>query len=147
MPLANTTSTGIQIRSSIKILIAARKEMVHVSSPWAFVDQQGRKMKFSEMNDVVLEVLESVKEKDSESNFLDLDKFDIREDFSINRSFRRGSETHALNQKIPEPVINAQNRWKKIEAAKGRKAKFSMIENYADIALLIPTMIRYSAML
>ena len=147
MPLANATSSGIQIRSMIKILLAAREEMVEVSSFWAFVDKRGSKMSFSEMNDIVLEVLDSVKEKDNERNLLDLDKFEIREDFSINRSFRRGSETHALNQKIPEPVINAQNRWKKIEAAKGRKAKFSMIENYADIALLIPTMIRYSAML
>jgi uncharacterized protein with von Willebrand factor type A (vWA) domain len=52
-----------------------------------------------------------------------------------------------LIQKIPEVVINAQNRWKKIEAAKGRKAHFSMIENYADILLLIPTMVRYSEIL
>ena len=76
-----------------------------------------------------------------------LNNFEVQEDFSINRSSRRGSETHGLNQKIPELVINAQNRWKKIEAAKGRKAKFSMIENCADIILLILTMTRYSAML
>jgi hypothetical protein len=86
-------------------------------------------------------------QKDSERKLLGLDTFDIREDFSINRSFRRGSETHALNKKVPEVVINAQNRWKKIEAAKGRRAQFSMIENYSDILLLIPTMVRYSEML
>jgi hypothetical protein len=147
MPLANVTASGIQIRATINILLAVRQEMNQVSSSWAFVNELGNKMTFSDMNEIVLDVLEAVKEKDRERNFLDLDNFDIREDFSINRSFRRGSETHALNQKIPEPVINAQNRWKKIEAAKGRKAKFSMMENYADIALLIPTMTRYSAML
>ena len=146
MPLANVTSSGINIRGIITVLVAARKEMKSSTSPWAFVDKEGRKLSFGEMNDIVLERLEEVKAQDIE-NLLGLEDFDIREDFSINRSFRRGSETHAQNQKVPETAINAQNRWKKIEAAKGRKAKFSMIENYADIVQLIPTMIRYSAML
>jgi hypothetical protein len=147
MPLANKTSTGIDIRGAVNLLIAARKEMKCKSSPWAFVDENGNKLPFGSMNDIILDRLEALKFKDSELNKLGLEAFNIREDFSINRSFRRGSETHALNQKVPEVVINAQNRWKKIEAAKGRKAQFSMIENYADILLLIPTMVRYSAML
>ena len=147
MPLTNCTSSNINIREAVNVLIAARGEMKNLSSQWAFVNQQGAKMTFGEMNDIILERIESVKSNDVLENIHGLEKFDIREDFSINRSFRRGSETHALNQKIPGVVINAQNRWKKIEAAKGRKAKFSMIENYADIVLLIPTMVRYSAML
>ena len=147
MPLTNVTQNGINIRGAVNLLIAARGEMKHVDSSWAFVNKEGRKMSFGEMNEIILERIESVKEKDVEVNEHGLNSFDIREDFSINRSFRRGSETHALNQKIPAEVINAQNRWKKIEAAKGRKAKFSMIENYADIVQLIPTMVRYSAML
>jgi hypothetical protein len=147
MPLANMTSTGINIRGVVTVLIAARQEEENESSsPWAFVDEEGKRMSFGAMNEIVLERLEEVKVLDT-ANALGLEEFEIREDFSINRSFRRGSETHAQNQKVPETSINAQNRWKKIEAAKGRKAKFSMIENYADIVQLIPTMVRYSAML
>ena len=147
MPLANVTASGIEIRGAINVLLAARQEMKEKKSSWAFVNQEGDKMKFSEMNEVILDQLDIVKEDDAEKKLLGLEAFEIREDFSINRSFRRGSETHALNQKVPEVVINAQNRWKKIEAAKGRKAQFSMIENYSDILLLIPTMVRYSEML
>jgi hypothetical protein len=147
MPLANITKSGINIRGAINVLIAARREMTVKRSNWAFVDDQGEKLKFADMNDIILDQLEILKMEDSEEKLLGLNNFEIREDFSINRSFRRGSETHALNQKVPEVVINAQNRWKKIEAAKGRKAQFSMIENYSDIALLIPTMVRYSEML
>ena len=98
------------------------------------------------MNEIFLERIESVKENDL-NNILDLNQFEVWEDFSINRSLRRGSDTHALNQKIPEVVINAQNRWKKVEGAKGKRASFSMIENYVDILLLVPTMVRYSEML
>jgi hypothetical protein len=147
MPLANVTASGIEIRAAVNVLLAARTEMKVKRSSWAFVNQEGDKMKFSEMNEIILDQLEQVKEEDAERKLLGLETFDVREDFSINRSFRRGSETHALNQKVPEVVINAQNRWKKIEAAKGRKAHFSMIENYSDILLLIPTMVRYSEML
>jgi hypothetical protein len=147
MPLANVTASGIEVRGAINVLLAARQEMNLRRSIWAFVDNEGNKMKFSDMNEIVLDQLEVVKDEDIEKKLLGLEAFDIREDFSINRSFRRGSETHALNQKVPEVVINAQNRWKKIEAAKGRRAQFSMIENYSDILLLIPTMVRYSEML
>ena len=147
LPLANETSTGIKVRSAIELLVVVRRDMTEVSSPWAFVDDKGNKLSFSEMNEIILERLEDLKEGDEEENLLGLQEVTIREEFSINRSFRRGSATHAQNQKIPEPVINAQNRWRKVEAAKGRRAKFSMLENYSDIEHLVPTLVRYSEML
>ena len=121
--------------------------MQDVNSSWAFVKANGERISFPNMNEIVLDRLEIVKEENEEDNSLDLNNVNIREEFSINRSFRRGSATHAQNQKNPEPVINAQNRWRKVEAAKGRRAKFSMTENYSDIEQLIPTLVRYSEML
>ena len=147
MPLAHVTASGIDIRGAVNVLIAAREEMINVDNAWAFVSSDGSKMPFGEMNDIILTQLELVKDDDEDLKTLGLEQFDIREDFSINRSFRRGSETHALNQGVPEQVIIAQNRWKKVEAAKGRKPRFSMVEHYADIHQLIPTMVKYSAML
>ena len=99
-----------------------------------------------EMNDLILDNLEIIKTRDT-LNLLELKDINIRENFSINRSFRRGSSTHAQNSKVPIPVIETMNRWKKFERAKGRKANLAMIETYADIEQLIPTMIQYSAML
>jgi hypothetical protein len=104
-------------------------------------------MKFSEMNEIILERVEAVQNADSRRNELDLRDLDIREEFSINRSFRRGSSTHAQNAKVPPEVVEAQNRWRKIERAKGKKPSLAMIETYADIEQLIPTLVRYSAML
>ena len=99
------------------------------------------------MNEIVLERLESVQIQDAESRTLNLHDHDIREEFSINRSLRRGSSTHAQNSKIPVPVIDVQNRWRKVERAKGRKVRMAMIETYSDIEQLIPTLVQYSAML
>ena len=94
------------------------------------------------MNEIVLERLEQLKDEDGD-NHLDIpNSKSIREIYSINRSFRHGSSTHAQNKKIPESVINAQNRRRKIKQAKGSKQKFSMIEKQ-----LVPLLIQYLSML
>ena len=145
LPLANETSSGIEIRKTVELLILIR-ERLHISSPWAFVNSDGTRITFGEMNEIILDRLELLKELD-ESDILGIGDIDIREEYSINRSFRRGSSTHAQNVKVSEPHINAQNRWRKTELAKGRKQKFSMIENYGDIEQLIPTLVVYSSKL
>jgi hypothetical protein len=146
LPLANVSKSGINIRSCIKLLIRVRSEM-RDSKPWGFVNREGKKMEFKEMNDIILEKLEQVKEKNEREDRLKLRDFNIREDFSINRSFRRGSATKAQNRGIPESTIVAQNRWRKVERAKGSRPKFTMIEMYADVEQLIPTLVCYSAMM
>jgi hypothetical protein len=145
LALASKTKSGVNIRAYVELLIGVREEM-KVSCPWGFVNKHGSKMSFQEMNDIVMECLEMIKDEDEESNVLGLKDLQIREDFSVNRSFRRGSSTHATNSNVPEPVIEAQNRWRKIENAKGRRPGFSMIETYADIEQLIPTVVQYQAM-
>jgi hypothetical protein len=124
MPLPNVTCTGIRIQEAAQILIAARKEMKCSQSPWTFTDKEGNKLKFSMMNDIILDRLEALKEKFNENDFLGLNSFEIREDFSNNRSFRRGLETQALNQKVPEVVINAQNHWKKLKLQREENLNF-----------------------
>ena len=49
--------------------------------------------------------------------------------------------------KVPTNTIEAINRWKKFEQSKGRRAKLSMLETYADIEQLISTLVQYSAMM
>lgn len=146
LPLANVSNSGVKIRNCVKLLITARLEM-NKQNPWAFVDKDGTKMEFSEMNYMILEKLEELKEKDGVEDKLGLKDLNVREDFSINRSFRRGSATEAQNRGIAESTIVAQNRWRKVERAKGSRPKFTMIETYADVEQLIPTLVRYSAMM
>ena len=145
LALTEKTALGIHIRKVIQILIKMREDY-NITSPWLFTDMIGEKLSFDIMNEIVLDKLEQVRDKDQEDK-LGLSRFDIREDFSINRSFRRGSSTTAQINKVPSEIIELMNRWKKFERAKGRRAKMSMMETYADIELLLPTMIQYSAML
>ena len=115
-------------------------------SIWLFTDVNGNKVYFSYMNEIILERLEHIQENDSKEK-LGLQEFDIREDFSINQSFRRGSSMTAQLVQVPTDIIELVNCWKKIEKSKGEKPSFSMMETYADIKILIPKMIKYSALL
>ena len=98
------------------------------------------------MNEIILDMLETIKEED-EDNTLGMKDHSIREEYSINRSFRRGSSTTAQLMQVPTEVIELVNQWKNIQRAKGKRPSFSMIETYADIEILIPKMVQYSVLL
>jgi hypothetical protein len=150
IPLANITKSGIPIRKCVELLVKSRQEigrLVDLNSDSAFNSRSGDKITFTEMNTIILDCLEAVQEEDKEDNKLGLKGIDIREDYSINRSFKRGSATHAQNQGLSAHQIEVQGRWRKFEMAKGRKPKLAMIEHYSDIELLIPTLVQYSKMM
>ena len=146
LPLAIESKSGIKIKATLELLIQAREDMPHLNSSWAFVDQNNQKLPFGIMNEWFHQGLETIKENDFQDN-LGLRSVDIREEYSINRSCRRGSSTHAQNQNISESIIRMQNRWSMVENAKGRRPTFNMVETYSDIEHLIPAVIQYSGQL
>ena len=59
--------------------------MTQCSTSWLFVNKQGTKMLFGDMNDIVLDQLEIVKELDAKKDRLKLQEFEeLGEEFSIN---------------------------------------------------------------
>ena len=146
VPMANETATGIPIRAIVEAFMAARKERSRNACNWGFIDEAGNKLSFRAMNDIVMDRLEVIKDEDLKNEF-NLEGLEVREEYSINRSFRRGCTTHGRNQQIPKDVVEAHNRWRKQENSKGKKPKMEMIEEYSDIELLIPTRVRFTEML
>lgn len=124
IPLSNVSASGIRFRDAVTLLVKFRENFT-LNNPWGFVNQEGNKLSFSEMNEIFLEGLDHVKDQDT-NNSLGLADVDIREQYNINRSFCRGSSTHAQNMNVPEPVINAHNRWRKTEMAKKKGDKTSL---------------------
>ena len=141
--LANVSKSKIGIRSSVKLMLTIRS-LHNINSLWLFTDLKGNKVSFEDMNDIILDKLELLKYETRLDNRLNLKDINVREDFSINRSFRRGSSTSAQIEQIPTDIIELINRWKKIERAKGKKPKLSMIKTYADVELLVPKLVQYS---
>ena len=68
---------------------------------------------------------------------------DVREDFGILRSLRRGITAHATNIDTPERIIRAVNRWR--QERRVDVAVLDMPEMYARLDALKPTILRYSS--
>jgi hypothetical protein len=46
---------------------------------------------------------------------------------------RRGATTEALNADIDGPTIDANNGWRKVEAAKGKMSRYWMRQRYTKV--------------
>ena len=58
---------------------------------------------------------------------------DVQEEYGLSRSFRRGSNSEALNRGVSEVTIDRNNRWSKVDRAGARKAKLQMRDYYAEV--------------
>ena len=68
----------------------------------------------------------------------------VERDYSLRRSLRRGSNTHARNRDIPVDVIEANNRWRKHERAGNREPSLSMVDTYTDVVAGLEFGLKYS---
>ena len=56
----------------------------------------------------------------------------IREETSMRRSLRRGVTAEAQNVGVPKEVIEANNRWRRWERARGLTPGMSMMKRYSE---------------
>jgi hypothetical protein len=145
LPLVDVSENRINIWGPFKLIIKIWREM-NTLPPWEFVSRDGSRLSFASMNEIIMDKLKNHSNKGWRKELV-LKELNIRETFSINQSFGCGSSTYAQNMKVPANVIEKQNRWRKVEKAKGNNPEFTMIETYTDIKQLIPTVVQYSTML
>ena len=94
----------------------------------------------AELEGVILDVIEEIQSDDP--TILDGD-LDVRERVGISRSFRRGSTTEARNQGLSDSDIDAMNRWRSFEEAKGKRPGLKMRDHYAEKSNMLKTLLRY----
>ena len=110
------------------------------SNGWLFQTEDGRKRKGSEFEEDLHIVLETVQKTTS---YID-DNVNIREEYGIFRSLRRGATTEAHNQGVPDTVIEMNNRWRKIERAKGKKASLTLSQHYTEVKQAVQVLLKFS---
>ncbi len=69
-------------------------------------------------------------------------KLNVREDFGLFRSIRRGGASHALNMNIRLSLVNAMNRWR--GEMNSEVPRVDMPGTYARLDTIRPTRLRYS---
>jgi hypothetical protein len=72
------------------------------------------------------------------------DEVDVREEFGIGRSQRRGVTAHARNMDVPIPLLNAVNRWRKEANSATGNPRLDMVDVYTTLEALLPTVLRFS---
>jgi hypothetical protein len=61
----------------------------------------------------------------------------VEEVYGISQSFRMGSNSRAVDQRVPPDVIDFNNQWQKTERAGSMKPSLSMREHYTDVQLAL----------
>jgi hypothetical protein len=109
-----------------------------------FQNTRGKQAKIGSYEDEFLERMVGV--RIAKPNLLD-PGVNVAEVYSLRRSIQRGSATRARNQGVPEAVIKMNNRWRKVESARGRRPGMSMMVHYTERRLSIRLLWRYTRML
>ena len=68
----------------------------------------------------------------------------IDEEYSVSRSFKRGATAQARNVSIPREVIEANNRWRQKEQARGQTPHMTLLERYTDGKASVPLLVKFS---
>ena len=144
LPCSPITSSGIDVKASINRLILLKKSQGRLSGP-AISDEAGVIFSSRAMDDALHEVLEDLFEMKKSLFPPTIESGDeLRKRYQVFRSFRRSSDTRALEQRVATTDIDTINRWATFEKAKGRRPGLAMRNYYADITLLILPFLRYT---
>jgi hypothetical protein len=69
---------------------------------------------------------------------------EVREDYGLSRSCRRGVTTHARNVGVDPDVVNANNRWRIEESARGGRPWLTMQDYYTEVRQSLPLLLKFS---
>jgi hypothetical protein len=143
--LSPVTQSGIQTRFWLEELVDARFREGRTRGP-AFCDEKGHVSYSSVYEPKFHEVLIEVQANNP--NLIPA-SVDVAEDYGVGRSFRRGSDSEAVARGVNSSDVDAMNRWRIVEKARGRCPVFSsMREYYADVRITaLDRSLRYSSVL
>ena len=142
-PLAMQTDSGQDIGVWFSRFLEIWKTEGALSGP-LFVGEKGKHMSGAKMDLLFHSLLLEVQRRFAR---VLPESVDVKKEFSIYRSFCRGSTSEAQNAGMLQQVIEANNQWRKLSRAKGMKPSMSMMEHYSDAKVCVPTLIRFSALL
>ena len=112
----------------------------------AISDHSGTVLTSADVNEMLWELLDGLYQQEPSlfpPTITGADK--IREFYQCFRTFRKTSDTRAMDTNVSAIDIDLINRWEKIEKAGGKRAKQPMKIHYADFEHLLGPFKRYTA--
>ncbi len=141
-PLIATTKSGIPVRIWVQRLVDTRLKEGRRNGP-AFGDQAGR-ISYPWYEREILERFQVVQQRRPD---IIPPEVQVLEEYGLSRSFRRGATSVARARGVDPADVDAANRWRTFEDAKGCRPRLAMRDHYSDIRLIIPALLRFSEQL
>jgi hypothetical protein len=140
----NVTDSGISVVSWVNRLLAVHRLSRRFEGP-AFLNESNAQSTTSELNDLFIEVLVETYEDYRDLFAVDIkSSSDVSEKYNVFRSFRRGSESRAVSQKVSEADRYVVNRWRKKEVAGAGKVSHPIDQHYVDVSIVKDSFLRYT---
>jgi hypothetical protein len=140
MVLARETKTGIQAGLWADRVAEVNKERKRSRGP-VFINKKGLRAKVGDFESQFLERMVNLKVS---RPFLFEPGVDISESYSLFRSLRRGSTSQAVKNRVPQDIIELNNRWRKFDRARGMKPSLGMKDHYTEIKMILEALWQYS---
>ena len=144
LPCVERTDSGIAVKVWLKRILAVHALSGRRVGP-AFINEDGVQSSTGEMNDLFQELMLELFE--TKRSLFDIDvksATDIQEKYNVYRSFRRGSESRAVAQKVSKSDRYIIHRWRNKETAGQNKVGHPIDQLYVDISLVKDAFLRYT---
>ena len=103
--------------------------------------KKGKQLPMTFYEGDLMDVLEEVQERRPD---LIPESLEVREEYGVFRSFRRGATTEASNMRLRKPTIDLNNSWRKQEASRGKHVTADMLIYYTEIMLAKTARLEFS---
>ena len=144
LPTVNKTQSGIEVRKWLSRALIVCKVVGRIRGPM-MRDAEGESISNSNLNVILHDFLEELWEMDPKLFPASVKaKEEIKDKYNVFRSFRRGSDTQAMNEEVSADDANCVNRWKAKVKAKNKQPNLSMHHKYADLSMLLGPFLRYT---
>ena len=144
IPCSSKTTSGIDVKFTVFRLMEEKRKLGFTSGP-AISNTKGVLYTSSEIDDLLIEILEELFEEEPTLFPPVVDsKLSLRDSYHCFRTFRRTSDSRAIEQNVSQLDIDVINRWDQVERSKGKKPSQPMRMHYAEFELLVEPFIRYT---
>ena len=143
MMSASITGSGFHVRRWLERICIILEKENKILGP-AFCHPSGMVIKSTEMDAEFHSQLERVQDKRPD---LIPANVDVREDYSIFRSLRRGSTSRVGELGVPDQIVDLHNRWRKVEIGGGQISSSNMRANYTELRLTKKVRLKYTVSL
>jgi hypothetical protein len=151
-PMALVSASGLQYRLWMHRALQEYGRAGVKQGPMFWVEdrkrervEEGRKgfklAKVGDLDNVFRPLLIRVQERYPDTIGADAN---VEEEYSSSRFFKRGATSQARKKQIPADVIEANNRWRKEERARGSTPYMALLERYADGKEVVPLLVGFS---